>query len=143
MNTHLNHYLQDGMNRQAAAVLAMLQYVHGDGIEDSWNATTHRYDAEPRIAPWINGRERGYVVSLASFWFDQQVNIYFAENRNSDQIVIYHDNRNTYGQTPDVATMTAWSTATYFAPGKIAEAADFIFQKLLTFWEGVGREPLA
>ena len=75
------NYLNDGANRQAQAVLMLLQ---GGGIETSYE--DGKYKAEPSVARWENCREQGYIVSLRSSDYKRQLNIAFFEHRNSDQI---------------------------------------------------------
>ncbi len=71
--TNLKHYMQDGANAQARAVLALLQ----DDIDE---------DREVRVSRWENCREQGYVISVLSPNFREQLNIAFFEHRNSDLI---------------------------------------------------------
>lgn len=78
--TDLFHYLQDGANYQARAVLMHLQ---GCGpIQSSWDDKYKRYRAEIKVARWENGREQGYVVMLQKGC--TQLNIAFYEHRNTD-----------------------------------------------------------
>lgn len=81
MSTKLSRYLDDGANKQARAVMCMLQDFT---IEESWNDTLKRYDAEPKIARWENCREQGYVLMLRAG--GRVLNIAFFEHRNSDSI---------------------------------------------------------
>jgi len=86
MNAKLQDYMQDGASAQARAVLAYLQ--ENEGIEDSWDAEMKRHLAEITVNRWENGRERGYVVSMQSYFCCglKQLNIAFFECRNSDSI---------------------------------------------------------
>lgn len=77
------HYHQDGANRNAQAVLALLQYCLGDGIESSYK--DGRYQAEIEIARWSNGREQGYIAYLRND-AGSTLNIAWYEHRNSDDI---------------------------------------------------------
>ena len=79
----LKNYLKDGANKQARAVLCLLQEMT---IEESWSTDFHRYTAEPTVARWENCREQGYVVSLRSENRQDQINIAWFEHRNSDSI---------------------------------------------------------
>lgn len=80
---YLKHYLHDGANKQARAVLCFLQNME---IEESWNSNRRKYDAEFKVARWENCREQGYVIYLVSPIHRKQLNIAFFEHRNSDQI---------------------------------------------------------
>lgn len=45
-----------------------------------------------KVAPWYNGRERGFQLSFSSYSGLKKgecLNIMFAENRNSDDVVLY------------------------------------------------------
>jgi hypothetical protein len=87
MSTSIFSYHSDGANRNAQAVLAILQGLLCDGIEESWNDEFKRYDADIKVARWENCREQGYVISLtAPRWDGSQLNIAFFEHRNSDNI---------------------------------------------------------
>ena len=86
MNIKLQDYMRDGASPQAKAVLAYLQ--ENDGIEDSWDDEYKKYLAEITVNRWENGRERGYVVSMQSYYCPnlKQLNIAFFECRSSDNI---------------------------------------------------------
>lgn len=87
MSTSLTHYHSDGANRQAQAVLAFVQYLIGDGIEESWSDEWKRYEADIEVARWENCREQGYILSLRAPQYGRdQLNIAFFEHRNSDNI---------------------------------------------------------
>lgn len=73
----------DNTNWQAQAVLACIRQY--DGLETSY-VTGTGYEAQPEVNPWFNGRERGYVISLRSPDFREQINIAFYEHRNSDSV---------------------------------------------------------
>jgi len=80
----LVNYLQDGADNQSRCVLACLQLIIGDGIEESYNDRRHGY-TPIRIGRWENCREQGYVVSFDDKNF-AQLNIAFFGHRNSDDI---------------------------------------------------------
>ena len=81
--TRLEHYLDDGANYQARAVLMYLQ--HRCYIESSWDDNAEKYEAVLQVGRWENFREQGYVVSLDNKK-REQLNIAFFEHRNSDDI---------------------------------------------------------
>ncbi len=80
--TDLIHYLSDGANFQAKAVLAFTQ----TDIEESWDSEKGIYKANPKVARWENCREQGYIISLCTEDYLKQLNIAFFEHRNSDDI---------------------------------------------------------
>ena len=83
MSCKLKHYLQDGANYQARAVLMALQ---GWECHFNWNDQYKCYDDEAEVGRWENCREQGYVVSLNPRSKREQLNIAFFEHRNSDSI---------------------------------------------------------
>lgn len=82
--TKLENYLSDGADHQSRAVLMFLQGICI--INDSWNDERKVYEAVIKVARWENCREQGYVVSLPSRYYREQLNIAFFEHRNSDAI---------------------------------------------------------
>lgn len=136
--TNLFHYMRDGAGAQARAVLAYLQAT--DGIESSWNHEKGRYDAEPKIARWENCREQGYVISLRGSDYTEGINIAFFEHRNSDSIcaVVWNG---TSMNSPTIETAnfgeayaTKWAVDHTVGYGKAAEMAEWILEKLGSFW---------
>jgi hypothetical protein len=68
--TILTNYIHDGMPAQTRAVLAYLQ-----GLYDE--------DCQIQVAPWVNCREKGYILySLKPT--GEQLNIAFFQPRNGD-----------------------------------------------------------
>lgn len=134
--TPLNHYLEDGANNQARAVMAMLQ---GFNIEESWNAERHCYGAEPMIARWQNCREQGYVLSLRTR--GDMLHIAFFEHRNSDSLcAIRWTQHTTNSPTIETADMEGQCYADKYdvsrqaGYGQIVEMAEWIKEELRTFW---------
>ncbi len=135
----------DGANYQAQAVLA---YLRGhDGIEQSWDG--HRYAAEPQVDRWHNCREQGYVVSLRSFGYGDQINIAFFEHRNSDRICAVK----WRGTTPNPPSINDIPKSHSFfadkyavdhsvAHGEAAEMAAWIFDQLSVFWRETSAKKL-
>jgi len=141
MSTELGHYHSDGANKQAQAVLAMLQYNIDDGIESSWNSEFKRYDASIKIARWKNCREQGYVVSLASKNYARQINIAFFEHRNSDGICAVKWegrilNSPTINDIPQEVYADKWDVSHSVDVGHIDEMATWIAGELIAFWKG-------
>lgn len=128
----------DGANYQAQAVLAMVRYGLGDGIESSWDSDLKRYRAEPEVARFDNCREQGYVIYMRDRAFKEQINIAFYEHRNSDQIYVQINNERTLN-APTCEQITKrmvdkWSCAHQVSVGEIEKAADFIVKALAEFW---------
>lgn len=78
------------------------------------------------VVGYENGREHGLCIQL--FLPDAQVlNVCVAENRNSDDIVVYlgEVNERFQGDT-NVPTQRAYKSAKYFHPGEHVKAAQHI-----------------
>lgn len=135
----------DGAEPQAQAVLAYIR-MRGSGIESSWNPATHRYDAEPFIGRWYNGREDGYVISLRLPGVDtRQINIAFFEHRNSDRIcalIFYAITK--YREPPTIESIPLshrWLNDKYavdlsFGVGDAIGMANAICERLEQEWRG-------
>lgn len=138
MTANLFNNNHDGANHQAQAVLAMVRYLMGDGIESSWDNDIKRYLADPRVHRYDNCREQGYVVYMRGPRHADQINIAFYEHRNSDCIYVQVVEALTpNAPTLDVITSameTKWS-GTSFNVGDIMPAAAFISRTLQEFWE--------
>lgn len=141
--TNLNHYMQDGAGKQARAVLAYLQ---GNTIEESWNDATKNYDAEPQVARWENCREQGYVVSL-NFQYKRWLRIAFFEHRNSDAICAIRWEQGNLINSPTIDTARfgeqcykdKWDVSKEVSPGRADEMAEWIQRELEAFWDEASR----
>lgn len=139
--TDLSNYLNDGANARVQSVMCYLKYLLGDGIEESWNKETHRYDASVKIARWENCREQGYVISLRSKNYEKQLNIAFFEHRNSDELcAIKWEQTSMNSLTIDTAKFgdvykDKWDVSFEVRYHEIARLAEWIFQELTEFWE--------
>ncbi len=83
-------------------------------------------DTPINLERYENGRESGYLASRAEQWWTAA----FAENRNSDNIVVYpseHEMRDG-DELPD----QAWADARYFDPNDEKGAAAYIAEFLKT-----------
>jgi hypothetical protein len=125
----------------SAAALAVQAYIQAqDGVESSWNSELKRYDAEPRVAPWYNGRERGIVIYMTNRDYSDQINIAVYEHRNSDNIcaVVWH--QLTYINPPCLATLPEdvfkhqWDVAESWSYYKAVDAAGWVVEQLDNFW---------
>jgi len=142
MATQLTHYHTDGANRQAQAVLAFVQYLIGDGIEESWNDEFKCYDADIEVARWENCREQGYILSLRSPKYGQnQLNIAFFEHRNTDSIcaIKWHQwslnslNIDT-AEFGEECYSNKWETSYDVSYGEAYKMADWIRDQLINHW---------
>lgn len=131
---------EDGACAQAKAVRAYL--AANDGIEESWSSEFKRYQAEPKISRWENGREQGYVVWMRSAKYDRQINIAFFEHRNSDEIcAIEWEQCTINAPTIDSAQFgdvykTKYDVSYSVGHGEAACMANWIFERLTAFWMG-------
>lgn len=132
----LNHYLVDGANKQARAVLCLLQ---GFDVEESWSKEFKRYTAEPMIARWQNCREQGYVITMRTP--GKTLNVAFFEHRNSDDIcALRWVQTSTNSPTIETAQFGGACYAGKFdvshrvGCGKIVEMAEWIEAQLTAFW---------
>lgn len=134
----LNNYMQDGANKQARAVLCLLQ---GMTIEESWNKASSRYDAEIQVARWENCREQGYIVML-SRPHHKTLNIAFFEHRNSDSICAIKWHQNNFPNSPTIDTADfggecykdKWDVSHTVGCGRADEMAEWIEGELCSFW---------
>ena len=138
--TLINNYFNDGANNQAQAVLCLVKYLFGDGIEESWNKNSHRYDAEVKVSRWENCREQGYVFILRSKDHKKQLNIAVFEHRNSDDICAVKWIQNTINApTIDNAKFSdvyidKWDVSHFVSVYQIFEMAKWINDELNSFW---------
>lgn len=128
----------DGANYQAQAVLAMVRYNLGDGIEASWNNEWKCYDAEPMVHRFDNCREQGYVIYMRGPKGQNQINVAFYEHRNSDSIYVQVNHTVTLNApTLDVITKdmsNKYACAMSAGVGEIDKVATFIAELLVEFW---------
>lgn len=129
----------DNTNWQAQGVLAALRRF--DGVEHSWDDGQKRYIAEPEVNPWFNGRERGYVISMHSFAYDNRFHIAFFEHRNSDDICAVKFELK--GLNPPTINEFPSSHPYYHSKydydfsvpcGHFIEMSDWIIKELNTWW---------
>jgi hypothetical protein len=124
-----------------AAALAVQAYIEAqDGVEASWNSERHRYDAEPRVAPWYNGRERGIVIYLNNRNHTDQINIAVYEHRNSDNICALMWRQYTGINPPNLAILPEdvfkdkWDVTESWSYYKAVDAAQWVVEQLNDFW---------
>lgn len=133
----------DGANYQAQAVLAMVRYRLGDGIESSWCADLKSYTAEPQVHRFDNRREQGYVVYMLSADYARQINIAFYEHRNSDSIYVQVNQvRTLNAPTLEVVTegmSDKYQSAFSAGVGEIDKVAEFVEMTLVDFWKATAK----
>lgn len=140
MSTNVLHYGSDGASPQAKATLAMFQSVLGDGIESSWDDKFKRYGAQINVARWENCREQGYVLTMRSKNYKQQLNIAFFEHRNTDSICAVRWEQVTMN-SPTIDTMqgdeynSKWDTNHDVPYGEAVEMAKWLLNEFQTFWD--------
>lgn len=87
-------------------------------------------NVEGSIQAYQNGREQGYslhVYAIGKVY--RGIHFYFAENRNSDAIVVYESSRDCMQSISD----EAYSNAEYFGYGCEEKAAEHIINRVLEF----------
>ena len=138
MTKVLNHN-DDGANRQSQAVLAIFQYLLGDGIEDSWDG--EEYEAKIDVARWENCREQGYILTMRSKNRAKQFNAIFFEHRNSDGICAVKWTQRPTLNTPTINTADfgdiykdKWDTSKCVPYGQVLEMAEWLINEFTKFW---------
>ena len=86
----IEHYMQDGANYQARVVLSILQ----EEVKNKQENITDKFSKwnNIHVSRFMNCREQGYTISVLKNMFSSSlegITISFAENRSSDDIVIY------------------------------------------------------
>ncbi len=79
-------------------------------------------------APYKNGREDGWA--LYTLLQDGGKQVCFAENRNSDQLVVYAGTVGGFDCTGNVPSEFVWKERRYFAQTELYNAASFILGHL-------------
>ncbi len=131
---------EDGANYQAKAVLAYLR--NYDGIECSWDKENKDYAARPEVNRWHNCREQGYIVSLRSRNYKNQINIAFFEHRNSDNICAIKFELNTTNPPTinDIPENHPFNNNKYAVDyeverGEVVDISEWIYNELEEFWK--------
>lgn len=137
MSVNLFNYLNDGAGSQARAVVAFLSEY--SGVEGSFR--DGQYRANPKIARFENCREQGYVISMLDEACKEQINIVFAEHRNTDSIFIIKWLGTTLNSPTldDIPDDHSWKHDKYyndglFDYGDANGAATHIMDMLEDFW---------
>lgn len=134
------HYHQDGANRNAQAVLAMLQYRIGDGIESSYK--DGRYRAEIEIARWSNCREQGYMAYFCNE-SGETLNIAWYEHRNSDDICAIKWEQSAFPNPVTIATIkpgvfpTKHDYSYSVAYNEAYQMAQWIYEQFVIHWDQI------
>ena len=77
------------------------------------------------IEVYENGREKGFAIDA---W--DTLKVAFAENRNSDDIVVYVGESRDFERNSNIPSEEVYESRKFFAYDEIAKAASFIFNKL-------------
>ena len=138
---NLAHYLNDGANWQAQAVLAYVRGNLSTITEQTWNSNGHGYDLTVEVGRYENGRCQGYVFSILIRGFMSKagslVNRNWAvyEHQNSDQIcVITSDTFTT--NTPrweEMGGRSKYDTDKTFECGDIAGCGNYLVAEMADF----------
>ncbi len=80
---------------------------------------------EPALYLYVNGRERGYIIKTFKFA------VAFAENRNSDDIVIYHGKVGDFTLNGSLQNDKIYESAVYFRYNEVDLAASVIASEVL------------
>lgn len=107
-------------NEQAVALLSVIEAMYGNRDDD----------IDIMVSDFNNCREQGYVLQLSSIdngllFHDQAMWIAFAQNRNSDSIVVYTDT-GFYPDSVDQIEEHVWRDSKMFGFGEFTVAADYI-----------------
>jgi hypothetical protein len=141
---------------QAMGTLAILKAFIGDprnggGIYPATLPGSDRTLAElpdlnVNLYPYLEGRERGYVLVVSRGKLPSKVLfIAFAENRSSDEIFVMHQEVSnpsyTHYWSDCVATGdnfkdAAFKNRLYFPEGSFTAAAEAIVDQIAEFWDG-------
>lgn len=123
----------------ARAVRAYLEAIRGlDGSFRHGGNNVFEYEAQPTIAEWHNGRERGYVISLVRD--HRQLNIAFFQHRGSDSICAVEWDQSTLNPpTIDIAEFgdiykSAGDVSFEVGPYAARGMAEWIYDRLERFW---------
>ena len=133
----IQHFMNDGANWQAQAVLAMVRHNIENAVYKAYNEKQKDYDCFVKAARFYNCREQGYVISVT--YNTKQKNYFFYEHRNSDDIcVVMTDDYTLNPPTLADFCKKMKSSSDYdrsFSYGKIVECGNFILDNIMEFIE--------
>ena len=138
----------DGAHPTALAVLALVRLQIGEGLQGSYDDGVGDYLADIRFSRFDNCREQGYFIYLP-IWKagldKQQLNIAFAENRSSDDIVVYSFEAPTFNAPTlaDVPEIVWTEGRKFFKYNEHYQAAEYIVELLNAFWAEHGQRKAA
>ena len=124
-----------GICAAARAVAAHLN--DHDGVENSWDNERKEYAAQVQCAAWYNGRERGYVFSVARNWgkpYEHHWAVF--EHRNTDSICVVEFqalagiNPPTWADTPEGTYKDKWDVSKSFAYNEAYECAAWVYERM-------------
>ena len=128
-----------GIKPQARAVMAYLSDMSPDFAEYE----NGHYNVSLETKPWYNGRERGFVVSMAPGmdYARPAINIAVFEHRTGDQICVLEWESDSfshfYNEVPGGGLACEASEAIVpqsFPYGAAGAAAAYVYARLSTYW---------
>lgn len=134
MSVELQHYMHDGANWQAQAVMVILKGREIEIVSDYGYNTLWEHNARIDVGRYENTREQGYVFTL--LLNNNQLKHYAVyEHRNSDDIHIL-TNTGICLNTPSVDFMwrnrkeDKYATDAHFECGSVEKAAQWILDDM-------------
>lgn len=126
---NVEHYLQDGANWQAQAVLA---YLRDQAFTIRENARDLNTEPIIEVGRFENCREQGYVFRLR-LGIEILKNYAVYEHRNSDNLIVLESTNNTIN-TPSIEEMfngrDKWGYDKSFIYGQIIECGKYILEDM-------------
>lgn len=140
--TNLKHYLDDGANWQAQAVLAYLRSMYSWVVNGTYNKEYNFNEADFYVGRYENCREQGYVFSLR--YMGEQRNYAVYEHKNSDKLIVLTFDGITIN-TPCGEQVWGNMKDTYnytksFSCGQIIECGDYIIEDAQRFIKALKEE---
>jgi len=77
---------------------------------------------------YVNCREQGYAINDSYYVVKRKVA--FAENRNSDDIVVYFGSSSDFESNTNIPSEEVYRNSRFFGVGQEAQAAQFVFDYL-------------
>ena len=128
---NVEHYMNDGANWQAQAVLAYIRRLTSKVVD-----ATQRLITDPviEVGRYENCREQGYVFRLR-IGCNTLMNYAVYEHRNSDQLIVLKSDRSTIN-TPSIGEMWNGRESKYdydegFDFGQIIDCGDYILDDMV------------
>lgn len=140
--TNVKHYLDDGANWQAQAVLAYLRSMYSWVVDGTYNKEENFNEAEFMVGRYENCREQGYIFSLR--YKRRQRNYAVYEHRNSDNLIVLVFDCCTintpYGVEVWGKMKDKYDYTKSFSCGQIVECGDYIIENAQQFIKALKEE---